>query len=197
MRTTLPKTSIKTEKSEKGATRGRQPGVQHRESLRTSSLLLSGARSDDPVAWKRYLCSSFEVEIIMHYLPAVLYCTSLMVSETLSANNHRKKGLEREEKEKWWQIFNTSALAAQLAMMQSLQPNTPWCSVFIPQFHSSWHADNTLAWPHSGCPACTFDEMKKGKNHFYKIFSVGISSMSWDQMLTGNPLKLPDSSKKR
>ena len=149
---------------------------------------------DTQILFPSYCNIHLTVTMILHHLPAALHCTSLMVCKTLSAKIHRKQlGKGRQKK---WQIFNKRALATQLEMTQSLQPNTLWFTVFIlvfnSQFHSSWHTHNMLFQPHSSCPACTFDTKKgkKKKNHFYKIFSLGIKSMSSDQRLTGYPLKL-------
>lgn len=121
----------------------------------------------------RYCSIHFTVTVEMSYLPVALYCTSLMACKTLSAKIYRKNSLEAEKRKV--ADFNKSALATQLEMMQSLQPNTLWFTVCIPvfnsQFHSSWHAHNMLFQPYSSCPACTFDK-KKGKKKITFIKSL-------------------------
>lgn len=77
--------------------------------------------------------------------------------------------------------FNKCTVATQLSMMQSLQPNTLWFAVCIPafssQFHSSWQTHNMVFEPHSNCPACAFDKMKKGnKITFIQSLVWGLNS---------------------
>lgn len=138
------------------------------------------------------------VAIIVHSVPAALYCTSLMVSKTLSARNHRTQAGTGKRKVN----LSRNTLASQLAMMQSLQPNTLWLTVCIPvfnsQFHFSWQTHSTLFQPHSSCPAYTFDKIKKGeKITFIESLVWGLNPCHWTKGWLGTLWSWRDPSKKR
>lgn len=100
----------------------------HRQHLKLAcAAFVSAQLVDTEMQFPSYSKIRLTVTIITCCLPSAFYCTSLKIRATLSAKIHRGGGGGRgglEEEKTKVADFNKSALATQLEMMQSLQPNT-------------------------------------------------------------------------